>query len=445
MKSSATLFVSIASYRDSELYPTLRNMVEEAEFPARLHIAVCWQDNDDIQPFLDAGMTLNSRVQYNGTTRYAFAYRDAVIDVLSVHYYESQGACWARHQVETRYQHEDYFLQIDSHCRFTPHWDSAMIEMLESLRPQSANPVLSSYPPAYVPGEDEERKTYVSRLTFNGFTQEGIVSLSSTPFTADAPQRCGYLAAGFLFADGHFVTRVPNDPQIFFMGEEIAMAARAWTHGYDIWSPHKILLWHYYGRTSAPKVWGDHNGEAKQEGAIDKAWWERDSLSKHRVLSVLNVSDDPCDLGEWRLGTQRTLREYQYRIGVEFRGCRVHPAVTDSEKVTWFDTLPTHHQQWRQLLQHINERTVRLKQDEIDFNRGDIAWWHIGVYSAENTPLMVKQYSPEAVRKQITTVDDDTTELRIHFITSNRAPAHSIRICPYVAESGWGDLLEKSW
>ncbi|MGQ8776513.1 GlcNAc-transferase family protein [Serratia sp. NA_112.1] len=445
MKSEATLFISIASYRDPELYPTLRNLIDEADIPTGLHIAVCWQDEGDIQPFLDAGMALVTDQVGESCHHYRFMYRQVYIDVISVHYFASQGACWARHQVEKRYQQETYFLQIDSHCRFIPSWDSKMIAMLEGLREQSPYPVLSSYPPGYTPGEDEDRKDYVSRLVFNGFTSEGIIRLSSTPFSAESPQRCGYLAGGFIFADGHFVTNVPNDSQIFFMGEEIAMAVRAWTHGYDIWSPHCVLLWHYYTRKDHPKVWGDHSNEAKKAGSIDKAWWERDKIAKARVLSVLNVNDTPCDLGQWGVGQQRTLKEFQYRIGVDFREQRVHPSVTGVDKVSWFNQLPLHHQQWRQMLQYINEKILTLNLTEVDFTQTDVVWWHVGVYSAQNKPLMTKQFSPEAMSGQLKKIDDQTVELKIHFMTANRSPAHNVRICPYIADSGWGELLEKPW
>lgn len=52
--------------------------------------------------------------------------------------------------------------------------------------------------------------------------------------------RCGYLAGGLFFSDGSFAREVPNDPNIFFIGEEIAMAARAFTHGYDIYAHTKF-------------------------------------------------------------------------------------------------------------------------------------------------------------------------------------------------------------
>ncbi|MGK4627081.1 GlcNAc-transferase family protein, partial [Raoultella ornithinolytica] len=133
---------------------------------------------------------------------------------------------------------------------------------------------------------------YVSRLIFREFNPQGIPMLTSTPFTATEPVRGSYLAGGFIFTHGDFVSTVPNDPQIFFAGEEIAMAVRAFTYGYDIYHPHKPLLWHFYQRKEHSKVWGDHSNEAKAQGVVDKAWWERDNISKKRVRTLLGLETE---------------------------------------------------------------------------------------------------------------------------------------------------------
>lgn len=48
-----------------------------------------------------------------------------------------------------------------------------------------------------------------------------------------------FWAAGFSFSRGHFALRVPYDPYLpmLFQGEEISMGVRAFTHGYDFYSP----------------------------------------------------------------------------------------------------------------------------------------------------------------------------------------------------------------
>lgn len=119
-----------------------------------------------------------------------------------------------------------------------------MIAMLTQLQSRSPRPIISTYPPAYTPREDEEasKKQYVSRLIFREFDPHGLPMLNSTIFDTEEPVRGSYIAGGFIFSTGSFVKEIPNDPQIFFAGEEIAMAVRAFTHGYDIYHPHKPLL-----------------------------------------------------------------------------------------------------------------------------------------------------------------------------------------------------------
>jgi hypothetical protein len=41
-----TIFVQIASYRDPQLLPTLKDMIDKAEHPENLRIGICWQHCD---------------------------------------------------------------------------------------------------------------------------------------------------------------------------------------------------------------------------------------------------------------------------------------------------------------------------------------------------------------------------------------------------------------
>ena len=62
------------------------------------------------------------------------------------------------------------------------------------------------------------------------------------------PQLHPYWAAGFSFSRGHFAVNVPYDPYLpmVFMGEEISMGVRAFTHGYDFYTPEKNVCFHTY-------------------------------------------------------------------------------------------------------------------------------------------------------------------------------------------------------
>ena len=39
------------------------------------------------------------------------------------------------------------------------------------------------------------------------------------------------------------------------------MTVRAFTHGYDLFYPHRVILWHEYTRNYRPKHWDDHTAE----------------------------------------------------------------------------------------------------------------------------------------------------------------------------------------
>ncbi|MEB5973379.1 GlcNAc-transferase family protein [Pantoea dispersa] len=412
-----TIFIGIASYRDTELIPTLLDMLAQASQPDRLHIAVCWQDDGDVSPFTAHGFSCQQAGTHGGHLRYRLVKDGAIIDLIAVDYMKSQGACWARHLSNTLFAGQRYHLQIDSHSRFIPHWDDEMIAMLERLRPQSTRPVLSHYPPPYTPDQQaSERSTRISRLVFSQFNDKGIVTLKSAAMQDDTPRYSGYLAAGFIFADGHFVENVPYDPQLFFSGEEISLAARAYTHGYDLYTPDKAVLWHYYGRNDAPKFWSDHTNEAKERSLIDAAWWERDAISCQRIRCLLGISQEPVDLGPWGLGLQRTLQAFEQRIGVNFR---------------------------QQVF--IRHHLVKLKRADIDLPGAEVLWWHLSVHKADNTPLMQQQLSPDEINSLHRRDNGETFELRVALNADSASHAHCIRLCPYINGVGWGEIREAAW
>jgi [Skp1-protein]-hydroxyproline N-acetylglucosaminyltransferase len=74
-----------------------------------------------------------------------------------------------------------------------------------------------------------------------GFTSEGLLRHGSAieihpMFGPKEPVLQPFWAAGFSFARGHFVLQVPYDccTPMLFQGEEIDIAVRAWTLGYDL-------------------------------------------------------------------------------------------------------------------------------------------------------------------------------------------------------------------
>ncbi|WP_306215892.1 GlcNAc-transferase family protein [Actinoplanes sp. RD1] len=285
-----TIMVSVAAYRDPELVPTVLDCLAKAERPDELRIVVCWQHlgDEDISAIAD----------------------DPRVHVLDYDARQSQGACWARAEVMRHYRGEDWFLQIDSHTRFTPGWDTRLIELAGVTG--AAKPIITCYPPDYQPGAEYTGSGEPTEIIVGGWMSDGFPWLSQRALDdrSGKPVPANFVAGGFLFAPGSLVTEVPYDPYLYFQGEELTLSLRAYTWGYDLFHPTEVLAWHYYVRADSPRHWTDHLGE---DGA--RTWHQRDKASRRRIVNLLRYPDN----GRYGVGTVRTLDDYQAYTGLSFR------------------------------------------------------------------------------------------------------------------------------
>src|SRR5262249_9151500 len=148
-----------------------------------------------------------------------------------------------------------FTLQIDSHMRFELGWDETLIDMLK--RCPSERAVLSTYMPRYTPPNRKENPPgQIWRIRVHMFGEEGtpqLLHLTKTPVPVGEAERGGlhpspFCLAGFMFTRSDTLAEVPFDPHIPFWGDEITLAARLWTHGYDIYQPDQVVLYHYWRR-----------------------------------------------------------------------------------------------------------------------------------------------------------------------------------------------------
>src|SRR5262249_40774027 len=145
---------------------------------------------------------------------------------------------------------EEFFLQLDSHHRFTEGWDVRLLELAE--RSGEAKPLLSTYAAPFDPAAGAQEAGEPMQMDFDYFTGDGIPMFRPRAIADWAglqrPLRARFVSAHFLFTLGLFVTEVPYDPELYFHGEEITLAIRAFTHGYALLHPPKHILWHEYRR-----------------------------------------------------------------------------------------------------------------------------------------------------------------------------------------------------
>lgn len=285
------IFIQIVAYRDLELIPTVQEAIAHASHSERLTFGICWQygtdeEKDHISQLKDI--------------------KDCRI--IAVPAAEARGVGWARSLVQKLWQKEEYTLQIDAHMRFLPGWDTELIKMLKMC--PSEKPILSTYPPAYRPPRELVGDT-PSRLEVKKFEDAGTLSLRAIGDLSKfkTPQPGIFIAAGFIFSLGSIIQEIPYDPDIYFTGEEVLFAAKAWTRGWDIYHPNLSVCWHFYNTGKKRVVhWEDHQN-----------WWVQNKISESRFRQILGMETVKEDLGIYGLGNVRSLAEYQAFAGVNFK------------------------------------------------------------------------------------------------------------------------------
>ncbi len=345
-QTTSTIFVQIASYRDPELIPTLRDLIGSAAFPDRLRIVVCWQHGPDehVGIFLSQQFLQWELQPGSPFNLHTFTFGGARIELIDVPHEQSQGACWARNQIQQRYRDEAYTLQLDSHHRFVANWDTAVIGMLEQLRPRSPKPLLTAYLSFYTPPAPDtpfiKKEEPALGMSFDRFSRGGPILFRSFTLpnwrTLHEPVPARFYSGHFAFADGAFAREVQHDPDYFFHGEEISIAVRAFTHGYDLYHPHRTLAWHEYVRDGRRKIWDDHDKTARDDGRVRLTWSERNDLSmaRNRVLFGMEPEAGDTELSRndprgsaYGFGTARSLADYEVYAGISFRDRAVQPEV----------------------------------------------------------------------------------------------------------------------
>lgn len=183
-----------------------------------------------------------------------------------------------------------------------------MLDQLSLCPPKS---LLTTYPAPYEPPNNLIPHHVPTKLRGTKFDNNGILDIEGVDgiINQDKPVSGYLLAGGFILAPIEFCREVPYDPEIYFKGEEVSLAVRAWTHGWNIYHPSKILLYHYYTRSNESKHWSD-----------SKTWPDLDKASINRVKTLLNMEHihPHVNLGMYGLGTKRTLSEYQSKYGIDF-------------------------------------------------------------------------------------------------------------------------------
>lgn len=295
---SYTIFVQIACYRDRELIPTVNDLFDKAKNPKNIYVRILNQYNSS-EEFVDIS---NFKSKEN-------------IRIINQKSTESLGVCDSRKKLQSFYNNEDFYMQIDSHHRFAKNWDEELISMWLDLKNKGYKPLITAYLPNFQPETHNERDWYADTTYLNiGYINRGNIVIPKPTYVdkRSEPYPAKLVSGHFIFTSGDFCELVPYDDDYFFYGEEINISARSFMAGFDLFHPHKVLLLHQYFRYGQPKVWEDLSDTG------NKIYQK--TMQKHKEVFGIDGVKTKNTLTKH----VKRFREYEFLIGIDFSTGRFH-------------------------------------------------------------------------------------------------------------------------
>ena len=409
------IFVQIASYRDPQLIPTIENMLENSKRPKNLRIGVARQFHPD-DKFDDLSKFEN----------------DSRFRILNIPHEEAEGVCWARNLVQQLYQDEEYTLQIDSHMRFAPNWDDEMIKMVKQLQKKGhKKPLLTGYVSSFDPDNDPQGRVQEPwRMVFDRFIPEGAVFFlpETIPGWKDMkePVPARFYSAHYAFTLGQFTKEVQHNPEYYFHGEEISISARAYTCGYDLFHPHKVLIWHEYTRKGRTKQWDD-----------DKKWVDRNNKSHllNRKLFGMDGLEQEGHDGPFGFGSERSLRDYEKYAGLLFEKRAVQQYTLDKN----YPPNPYNYEteeEWKKNFASVFKHCIDINYGSVP--EKDYDFWVVAFHGPNDETLFRKDADKNEIQRVMNDPDGYGKVWR-EFQTETK-PTYWV-VWPYSTSKGWCERI----
>ena len=409
------IFIQIASYRDPQLIPTIENMLENSKRPKNLRIGVARQFHPD-DKFDDLSKFEN----------------DSRFRILNIPHEEAEGVCWARNLVQQLYQDEEYTLQIDSHMRFAPNWDDEMIKMVKQLQKKgNKKPLLTGYVSSFDPDNDPQGRVQEPwRMVFDRFIPEGAVFFlpETIPGWRDMkePVPARFYSAHYAFTLGQFTKEVQHNPEYYFHGEEISISARAYTCGYDLFHPHKVLIWHEYTRKGRTKQWDD-----------DKKWVDRNNKSHllNRKLFGMDGLEQEGHDGPFGFGSERSLRDYEKYAGLLFEKRAVQQYTLDKN----YPPNPYNYEteeEWKKNFASVFKHCIDINYGSVP--EKDYDFWVVAFHGPNDETLFRKDADKNEIQRVMNDPDGYGKVWR-EFQTETK-PTYWV-VWPYSTSKGWCERI----
>ena len=316
VRNDTLIHVMISSYRDPRCGQSLFNVFDRATHPNRMAVGIVEQTLSGADTF-DCVATYCAIVAETSPSAGGACPHLERISTVRVDAATALGPIWARAMGAPMVQPQHEFcMQLDAHVDFNVGYDVSMMKMW-----------------AMAGNEYGVLSTYVGNIV-QDLSASGEVLIGAPRY--DVPVICGTIvgahgvvrnkgadggqclatpqlslawAAGWSFAKCHFERNVPNDPHLegLFDGEEFSRMLRAFTHGYDVYTPHRPIVFHDY-RHGLP--W-----QKKREGT-----WGRNNDPSAAVKRYFELVRGQLPHGDaWGLGERRTIEQFYEFSGINAR------------------------------------------------------------------------------------------------------------------------------
>jgi hypothetical protein len=277
------VYLQIAAWRDPLLVETIKNAIKNAEFPELLTFTCVFQGYKQDSWMLESLKHIDAKINLIEV--------DARVAPLSL--------CKLRGDVgSSLITDEEYYMQVDSHSKFAPNWDTDLkTELSLARRKYGSKTIITSQITGFTDWDsDFIYSTMTSIPDEKLFNQIGAPVVGR--WTAKNPNTQTverFFNAACIFSLTDFVRDVPQPDSILFQYEQPMMALRTFTAGYTMVGPTKS----YVGGFDFP----DHQSRFRRQDdpLWSKDWGTMESNNREYFNGILdnNVIDNKNGLMDY--------------------------------------------------------------------------------------------------------------------------------------------------
>jgi hypothetical protein len=274
------ILISIISYKEKDLYGTVKDAYEKAKNQDRLLFSIV--EETYLENYSDLSFIPEDKIIYR---KYDLS--------------EYRGILWARNLTTNVDFEYDYILYICAHTRFCQDWDQIVIEEHNKAIIKNNNEkVVLTYCGADFSVDDN------NNIIFNGYGDRvkniyspqlgkdfvpGYWFPSATNVPDDNQVHEAYwIHFTWCFATKQFVEEIPLDPEINFNAEEPYITIQAWCRGWRFFATSKKLYWHHTTRKYPGDNLARHMTHRPWVDSSKEKYWRQSDLSMIKLNLLLS-------------------------------------------------------------------------------------------------------------------------------------------------------------